>query len=141
MNYIKNIEGKIDDIKRMEIIFQNHYEFQQKYFKIKPITIVISKDIEHCEKDRLSLIHYLVKTLKVSQEDAEKKVLIVTSHKNHKSNLDILKHVNEKHNPVEWICSVAMLSEGRDVPNVFQIVPSEEKAFNSKLLIAQVIGR
>lgn len=34
-----------------------------------------------------------------------------------------------------------MLTEGWDVPNVFQIVPSEERAFNSKLLISQVIGR
>ncbi|MDI9356023.1 MAG: restriction endonuclease subunit R, partial [Chitinophagaceae bacterium] len=42
---------------------------------------------------------------------------------------------------VEWIISVAMLTEGWDVKNVFQIVPMEEKAFNSKLLIAQVLGR
>ena len=33
-----------------------------------------------------------------------------------------------------------MLSEGWDVKNVFQIVPHEERAFNSKLLIAQVLG-
>ena len=42
---------------------------------------------------------------------------------------------------VEWIVSVSMLSEGWDVKNVFQIVPHEERAFNSKLLIAQVLGR
>ncbi|MBM1002051.1 MAG: hypothetical protein N839_0006505 [Desulfofustis sp. PB-SRB1] len=34
-----------------------------------------------------------------------------------------------------------MLTEGWDVKNVFQIVPHEEKAFDSKLLIAQVLGR
>jgi type III restriction enzyme len=34
-----------------------------------------------------------------------------------------------------------MLSEGWDVKNVFQVVPHEERAFNSKLLIAQVLGR
>jgi type III restriction enzyme len=28
-----------------------------------------------------------------------------------------------------------------DVKNVFQIVPHEERAFNSKLLIAQALGR
>ena len=32
-------------------------------------------------------------------------------------------------------------SEGWDVDNVFQIVPMEEKAFNSRLLISQVLGR
>jgi len=34
-----------------------------------------------------------------------------------------------------------MLTEGWDVKNVFQIVPHEERAFDSKLLIAQVLGR
>ena len=34
-----------------------------------------------------------------------------------------------------------MLNEGWDVKRVFQIVPHEERAFNSKLLIAQVLGR
>lgn len=34
-----------------------------------------------------------------------------------------------------------MLTEGWDVQNVFQVVPHEERAFNSKLLIAQVLGR
>ena len=43
-------------------------------------------------------------------------------------------------NKVEWIVSVSMLNEGWDVKRVFQIVPHEERAFNSKLLIAQVLG-
>src|SRR3989338_7892444 len=37
--------------------------------------------------------------------------------------------------------SVSMLSEGWDVKNVFQIVPDEKRAFDSKLLVAQVLGR
>ena len=52
-----------------------------------------------------------------------------------------MRRVDDKDNPVEWITSVSMLSEGWDVKNVFQIVPHEERAFNSKLLIAQVLGR
>jgi len=52
-----------------------------------------------------------------------------------------LKTVDEPENSVEWIVSVSMLTEGWDVNNVFQIVPHEDKAFNSKLLIAQVLGR
>ena len=43
--------------------------------------------------------------------------------------------------PVEWIVSVSMLTEGWDVKNVFQIVPHDSRAFGSKLLIAQVLGR
>jgi len=42
---------------------------------------------------------------------------------------------------VEFIFAVNKLSEGWDVDNVFQIVPMEEKVFNSKLLISQVLGR
>jgi len=38
-------------------------------------------------------------------------VLIVTSDKAHKQNLEILKTVGDSQNPVEWICSVAMLTE------------------------------
>jgi type III restriction enzyme len=67
--------------------------------------------------------------------------LIVTSPNEHKSNIPILRRVDDRENPIEWITSVSMLSEGWDVKNVFQIVPHEERAFNSKLLIAQVMGR
>ena len=67
--------------------------------------------------------------------------MIVTSHKDHKANLSKLKTVDEKENTTEWIISVSMLTEGWDVKNVFQIIPWEDRAFNSKLLIAQVLGR
>ncbi len=42
---------------------------------------------------------------------------------------------------MEFVFAVNKLSEGWDVDNVFQIVPMEEKIFNSKLLISQVLGR
>lgn len=142
-DYISDSEIKIDKDNRMQIIYQNHFKNRDKYFKIKPITIFISKDIKHCDIDRNNIIDYLIKNENITKEEAEKKVLIITSHKDHKTtqNLSLFKTVNEKSNPVEWICSVAMLTEWWDVPNVFQIVPSEEKAFNSKLLISQVIWR
>ena len=70
------------------------------------------------------------------------KVLIVTSSDKHKNNLIKLKNVDSKtESKVEWIISVSMLTEGWDVKNVFQIVPWEDRAFNSKLLISQVLGR
>ncbi len=58
-----------------------------------------------------------------------------------KKNLSTLKTVDKKNNSAEWIISVSMLTEGWDVKNVFQIVPWEDRAFSSKLLIAQVLGR
>ena len=42
---------------------------------------------------------------------------------------------------VEFVFAVNKLSEGWDVDNVYQIVPMEERVFNSKLLISQVLGR
>ena len=68
-------------------------------------------------------------------------MLPVTSAAEHQPNLAKLKTVDSPASKIEWIASVAMLSEGWDVKNVFQIVPHEERAFNSKLLIAQVLGR
>jgi type III restriction enzyme len=65
----------------------------------------------------------------------------VTSAKEHQPNVARLRLVDSPASKVEWIVSVSMLSEGWDVKNVFQIVPHEERAFNSKLLIAQVLGR
>jgi type III restriction enzyme len=61
--------------------------------------------------------------------------------KEHQPNVARLRLVDSPLSKVEWIVSVSMLSEGWDVKNVFQIVPHEERAFNSKLLIAQVLGR
>ena len=49
--------------------------------------------------------------------------------------------MDDAENSVEWVVSVSMLTEGWDVKNVFQIVPHDSRAFNSKLLIAQVLGR
>ena len=68
-------------------------------------------------------------------------VLPVTSSPHHEHNREILKTVDRQDNPVEWIVSVSMLTEGWDVANIFQIVPHESRAFNSKLLISQVLGR
>lgn len=75
------------------------------------------------------------------KKDIEQKVLVVTSAREHKANVAKLKFVDDKSDPTEWIISVSMLTEGWDVKNVFQIVPWEDRAFNSKLLIAQVLGR
>jgi type III restriction enzyme len=86
-------------------------------------------------------VNFIAEKGKISKEEAQKKVLIVTSSPEHKENVLKLNRVDDKNDPVEWITSVSMLTEGWDVKNVFQIVPHEERAFNSKLLIAQVLGR
>lgn len=126
---------------KFQKIYDNHIENKRKYRKIKPITIIVTKDISACKRLTEKWIDFIANKEGISKEDAEKKILIVTSAPEHKENVLKLDKVDDKDNPIEWITSVSMLTEGWDVKNVFQIVPHEERAFNSKLLIAQVLGR
>lgn len=148
-------------------IYAVHESNRKEYgAKLRPISIVITKDIAECVEQWQSLVVYLAKKEKIKTDEAEKKVLWVTSgiptnkaakarveatysprdskdspDKRRKQNLATLKSVDDPASPVEWIVSVSMLTEGWDVKNVFQIVPHDSRAFNSKLLIAQVLGR
>lgn len=145
--FVKSIRYVAEDSsgsedEKFQKIYDNHIENKKvKYRKVKPITILVTKNISDCKRLTDKLITFLSKMEKISKEKAGKKVLIVTSANEHKNNIPILQRVDDKDTPIEWITSVSMLSEGWDVKNVFQIVPHEERAFNSKLLIAQVLGR
>jgi type III restriction enzyme len=151
--------------------WQKTYAFHLKnrdiYGKqLKPLTIIVTQDIARCVEVWRELVEFLARKQKIPVEEAEKQAIWVTSgvpssgdgkarveaiygprddrdsaEKRRKENLALLKEVDDKENPVEWIVSVSMLTEGWDVKNVFQIVPHESRAFNSKLLIAQVLGR
>ena len=162
---IKKIDYKVeeesDKEKGFDETYQNHLAIQEKHSdNLKPITIIITDRIVTCIQVWNDLVNYISEKEKLSYEQAAKKVIWVTSglpssanervvvdgilsngEKVRKENLALLKSVDEKENPVEWIVSVSMLTEGWDVKNVFQIVPHEQRAFNSKLLISQVLGR
>jgi type III restriction enzyme len=145
--FVKSIRYVAEDSsgnedEKFQKIYDNHIEDKTvKYRKVKPLTILVTKNIAACKRLTDKLVAFLAKKERISKEKAADKVLIVTSANEHKSNIPILRRVDDKDNPIEWITSVSMLSEGWDVKNVFQIVPHEERAFNSKLLIAQVLGR
>ena len=145
--FVKSIRYVVEDSsgngnEKFQKIYENHLENKtKKYRKVKPLTILVTKNITACKQLTDKLIDFLAKKEKITKEKAAGKVLIVTSSNEHKSNIPTLQRVDDKDNSVEWITSVSMLSEGWDVKNVFQIVPHEERAFNSKLLIAQVLGR
>lgn len=163
---IKSVEYLIEtgDEKKMkgfQEIWDNHNANKKKYKEIKPISIIITADIPKCVEVWDELVKFISQKEKISIERAKKKAIWVVSGIPAKSsaggkkiinlvdkpeterqkNLQLLKEVDDQKNPVEWILSVAMLTEGWDVKNVFQIVPHESCAFNSKLLIAQVLGR
>ncbi len=141
INYVAEDSSNTQD-EKLQKIYDNHIENKNaKYRLVRPLTILITKDISACSKLTDDLIRFLAEMESVSEEDAAKKVLEVTSSQKHKGNVRKLKDVDGRDSSVEWITSVSMLAEGWDVKNVFQIVPHEERAFDSKLLIAQVLGR
>jgi type III restriction enzyme len=145
--FVKSIRYVAEDSsgsedEKFQKIYENHIKNKKiKYRKVKPITILVTKNITACKRLTDKLITFLAKKEKISKERAADKVVIVTSAYEHKKNIRILRRVDDINNSIEWITSVSMLSEGWDVKNVFQIVPHEKRAFNSKLLIAQVLGR
>lgn len=136
--------SKDDDLDKnikFQKIYDNHKQNKDHYRKVKPLTILVTKDIKNAKRLTSDLKEFLQKQESLSEDEVDEKVLIVTSHNDHKANITKLKEVDEDTNSTEWIVSVSMLTEGWDVKNVFQIVPWEDRAFNSKLLIAQVLGR
>lgn len=141
VNYvIENTDSNENE--KFQKILQNHKRNKELYSRVKPLTILVTKDIKTAKQLKTRLVEFLSEKGEGTEEYlSEKKILLVTSDKEHKTNVLKLPYVDDSNEPVEWIIFVAMLTEGWDVKNVFQIVPMEEKAFNSKLLIAQVLGR
>jgi type III restriction enzyme len=145
--FVKNINYVVEDDdgsenEKFQKILQNHKKNKKIYSNLKPLTILVTKDIRHAKQLKTRLVEFLAEHGEGTEEFVNtKKIIVVTSDRDHKQNVLKLPFVDDKTETVEWIISVAMLTEGWDVKNVFQIVPMEEKAFNSKLLIAQVLGR
>lgn len=140
VDYVSKNDDADLEIKFQEI-FDNHRQNGNHYRKVKPLTILITKDITAAKRLLSELSDFLMEREELDSEKVAEKVLLVTSANEHKVNVRKLKEVDNFNSKVEWIVSVSMLTEGWDVKNVFQIVPWEDRAFNSKLLIAQVLGR
>jgi len=143
IEYVAEMPQTDNPDEKWQLIYNRHQEWKKrlKKRKIRPLTIIVTKDIKTCKNVSEGLQAFLQEWEKISVDEADKKVLPVSSAKEHLLNIVKLKTVDSPQSKVEWIVSVSMLSEGWDVKNVFQIVPHEERAFNSKLLIAQVLGR
>jgi len=151
---------------RFEQILTTHAENASKFAypdrhsrpKVKPITIFIHPTKAAAERNTDAFVQVLAEWLKEKdpqcatlarsalEQVAREKVICVVSgpgDKDYKQKLDQIEETNPEKvgGKVEFIFAVNKLSEGWDVDNVFQIVPSEERVFNSKLLISQVLGR
>lgn len=137
--YLERDDSATDDARFQKL--RNQHEKNRRTYGLKPLTIAVTKNIAAAELLHDALVEFLVERLPGGSAEAESRILIVTSSPKHAANVRKLKTVDRADSPTEWIVSVAMLSEGWDVKNIFQIYPHEKKAFNSKLLIAQVLGR
>lgn len=138
--YLAEDDSTTDD-ERFQKLLAQHEKNRKTYKPIKPLTIAITKDIARAEQLADDLTHFLARQPGCDLPTAQSRVLVVTSADRHKANVLRLRTVDEPHDPAEWIVSVSMLTEGWDVKNVFQIYPHEKRAFDSKLLISQVLGR
>lgn len=144
--YVKSIEYVDEDTGRtrhekFQKVHANHLDNARNYPDVKPLTILVTKSIKACKRLASELVGFLTEQEGLEAESAARRVLAVTSAAEHRDNVRRLASVDRPEDPVEWITSVSMLTEGWDVQNVFQVVPQEERAFSSKLLIAQVLGR
>lgn len=143
VEYVAEMPQTDSPDEKWQLIYNRHQDWKKKLKKrgIRPLTIIVTKAIADCKRVAEELQGFLQDWEKITGEQAKTKVLPVSSAGEHQPNVARLKLVDSPASKVEWIVSVSMLSEGWDVKNVFQIVPHEERAFNSKLLIAQVLGR
>lgn len=145
VEYATETPATVEADEKWQLVYNKHQDikrkFQQARRNIRPLTIVVTRDVATCERVADEIEAFLRTWARFSAEDAAAAVLVVTSARQHQANYARLGNVDAPSSKVEWIVSVSMLTEGWDVKNVFQIIPHEERAFNSKLLIAQVLGR
>jgi type III restriction enzyme len=138
--YVSKDES-LNQTERFQKYYQLHQQNGRRYPTKKPLSILVTAKIAGAEQLADEFTRFLARTEKTSAKGAAAKVLVVTSKAEHKANIVKLGSVDSPESLVEWIFSVSMLTEGWDVQNVFQVIPHEKRAFQSKLLIAQVLGR
>ncbi|MBM3128743.1 MAG: hypothetical protein FJ009_08985 [Chloroflexi bacterium] len=140
VDYVAEMPRTNDPDEKWQLIYNRHEDTRKKLKKrkIRPLTIIVTPTIARCKNVAEELEGFLVEEKKLSADDADAQVLVVH---NNAPDVRKLPYVDNATSKVEWIVAVSMLNEGWDVKRVFQIVPHEERAFDSKLLIAQVLGR
>lgn len=134
----ENIPTKLEE--KWQVIYNSHEDIKSRV-PFLPLTVVVTATISNCKKTAEEFKTILTNFYGLTRNEADEKVLVIHSQTDAAGDRFRLKSVDDANSTVEWIFSVSMLTEGWDVKRVFQIVPDEERAFNSKLLISQVLGR
>jgi type III restriction enzyme len=140
VQYIAEMPKTDQREEKWQLIYNRHQETKRKLRNrsLLPLTIIVTQTIAGCKDVAEELKGFLIQHEGLNPDDVKEQVLVVY---NDAPDVKRLPYVDSPTNRVEWIVSVSMLNEDWDVKRVFQIVPHEERAFNSKLLIAQVLGR
>lgn len=157
-------DGELTRKQRFEMIIKTHQENAETYAyrdshgkrRVKPITIFINPTQNAAQVNADAFVKALADALDGDAHSgmpraalegvAREQVIVVVSQlgeSEYKQKLAQIEEIDPERvgGKVEYIFAVNKLSEGWDVDNVFQIVPAEQRVFNSKLLISQVLGR
>ena len=159
-------DNELTPRQRYEQILSTHAENRMKYAypdkngkaTVKPVTVFIHPTQVAAQRNSDLFVQVLAELLpteipglkgqprSVLEQTARERVICVISklgEAEYKQKLDQVEEIDPEKigGKIEFIFAVNKLSEGWDVDNVFQIVPAEERVFNSKLLISQVLGR
>lgn len=140
VNYFEGHSFASDEA-RWDAARKNHEDNRAAYLGVKPITIFVADTINRAEQLHEDFTRDMARAEGISEKAAGDKTLVVSSAERHKANVATLRTVDRLDNKVEFIFSVSMLTEGWDVKGVLQIVPHDKRAFKSRLLIGQVLGR
>ena len=140
VSYVTEVPASSVPDAKWQLIYNRHVETRERLRQrgLLPLTIIMTQTITKCKDVADELQGFLREHAGLTREEAKAQALVV-----YNDAPDVLKlpYVDAPTSKVEWILAVSMLNEGWDVKRVFQIVPHEQRAFNSKLLIAQVLGR
>ncbi len=151
VRYVSKAPRKNEAAARWAGIIDNHERVKDDLAKlnlksdqlIRPVTLIVTDDISKCREVADELIEHLAHRPNSDLAVIKRSVLVVNSDDENAQDVRDLEQVDDYKGErrIEWVVSVSMLTEGWDAKNVFQIVPDEERAFSSSLLIAQVVGR
>lgn len=158
-------ETELTMSQRFEQILITHYDNKRKYGyeengqpRLKPISIFINSKQSTAQRNKedfcKALCDYLRKVdpecakapeAQVYQKASDMVICVISkpTDDDYQEKLDAIEETDPDKvgGKVEFVFAVNKLSEGWDVDNVYQIVPMEERVFDSKLLISQVLGR
>lgn len=124
IEYIDKADMPTDADERWQIILDSHNKILQELEKlngIKPITIIVTGEKRRADAQTKKFKDFLKKKRNMSDEEVNEVVLCVHSGDNVSNDRIRLKDVDKDDNPVEFIFSVSMLTEGWDVKGYFRL--------------------